>query len=306
MKAALVGYGYWGKILRGYIDQSEHFSLTRICTAHASERNDALFTTELSDILDDPETEAAFVCTPTDTHFALCRELLSAGRHVFCEKPAVRTMDQFRILSDLARRNGAVFFTDYTYLASESIRMMKRMIKEIGRVCAFDGEISQFGSFYRNETAFETVGVHLLSVLAFLFPDMEIRELRSRMWEGTGNYGGEAELILKDNVTASIRCSLLSPEKRRTISVYGTEGSMRFDMLDPDATLRCCRYEKRDHGFVKTGEQSWLFDEANNLSGTLGLFFEAIRGKDNDGNLAVSEKVCRILDEIAYCSRSVQ
>lgn len=32
MKAALIGYGYWGKIIRRYIEQNKNFELVRICT----------------------------------------------------------------------------------------------------------------------------------------------------------------------------------------------------------------------------------------------------------------------------------
>ncbi|WP_100331158.1 inositol 2-dehydrogenase [Bacillus xiapuensis] len=39
------------------------------------------------EILDDPEIDAVFVCSPTDTHVPIIQKAALRGKHIFCEKP---------------------------------------------------------------------------------------------------------------------------------------------------------------------------------------------------------------------------
>ena len=80
MKVALVGYGYWGKILRKYIDASPNFELTAITTKD-DVISDPIFTT-LDEILENESIEAVFVCTPIDSHYDICKACLQRGKHV--------------------------------------------------------------------------------------------------------------------------------------------------------------------------------------------------------------------------------
>lgn len=45
-------------------------------------------------VLDDPDVSVAVIATPHDTHASLTIRALSAGRHVWCEKPAALTEDE--------------------------------------------------------------------------------------------------------------------------------------------------------------------------------------------------------------------
>lgn len=42
---------------------------------------------DYEDILNDPEIDAVFICTPTDTHIPIIRKAANMGKHIFCEKP---------------------------------------------------------------------------------------------------------------------------------------------------------------------------------------------------------------------------
>lgn len=44
-------------------------------------------TRDYKEILADPEVEAVFICSSTDTHSAISLEAIAAGKHIFCEKP---------------------------------------------------------------------------------------------------------------------------------------------------------------------------------------------------------------------------
>ena len=44
-------------------------------------------TNDYKEIMNDPEIEAVFVCSSTDTHTQMIMEAAKAGKHIFCEKP---------------------------------------------------------------------------------------------------------------------------------------------------------------------------------------------------------------------------
>ena len=47
----------------------------------------AKLTRDYKEILSDPEVDAVFICSSTDTHSAISLEAIAAGKHIFCEKP---------------------------------------------------------------------------------------------------------------------------------------------------------------------------------------------------------------------------
>ena len=63
----------------------------------------------LEDLAACGEVDAVYIASPTGCHFAQAREMLLAGKHVLCEKPAVVTAAQLRELLDIARERGVVF-----------------------------------------------------------------------------------------------------------------------------------------------------------------------------------------------------
>jgi len=50
--------------------------------------------TDYQAMLDKADVDAVFVCTPPETHFRIVMDSISHGKHVFCEKPLVCTVDE--------------------------------------------------------------------------------------------------------------------------------------------------------------------------------------------------------------------
>ncbi len=71
-----------------------------------------LGTTDFDEVLA-LEPEAAFVLTPSDTHYAMARQLLEAGIHVYLEKPATLQTEDTRLLAELADEQGRVLMVGF-------------------------------------------------------------------------------------------------------------------------------------------------------------------------------------------------
>jgi predicted dehydrogenase len=52
-----------------------------------------------------PEVDALLICVPTHLHADIATEAMNAGKHIFCEKPIARTLEQDDAIIEAAQRN---------------------------------------------------------------------------------------------------------------------------------------------------------------------------------------------------------
>jgi predicted dehydrogenase len=292
MKVALVGYGYWGKIVRRYIDESSEFSLEVIYGPKL--KNEGIFNKNISAILQNEMIEAVFICTPVETHYHLCKTFLMNGKHIFCEKPTVKSMDEYLELESIAVEKRRCFFTDYIYTVSPSINLMKDLLGAVGTIRTIEARIMQFGKFYSDADVFEIIGIHMLSTLIYLFPKKNIVDVNYIQNVNTGVcIDGTINLAYDDSSIANIRCSLIYPVKERRIIIIGTEGVLIFDMCS-DTSLRLMKYSGSQGEIIEETYHEWNLDESNNLFHAIHQFYEFIENKEL-GNLFLSKRVLSLL-----------
>ena len=99
-----------------------------------------------ADLLRRDDIEAVMICTPTTSHHPLAMQALSAGKHVFSEKPLARTLALAEELVAKVRSSGKFaqvghvlrFWPEYLYLkkALEEKRWGKLILIKLGRFCA--------------------------------------------------------------------------------------------------------------------------------------------------------------------------
>ncbi len=97
LKCGIVGYGYMGEIRRGVIERHPDLTLAGIYDINQNLRNsiqEATFYSSLDQLILD--SDAIFVCTPNSFSPDICIKALRQGRHVFCEKPPGRNVEDIR------------------------------------------------------------------------------------------------------------------------------------------------------------------------------------------------------------------
>ncbi len=95
---------------------AERFGFERVYTDHR-------------ELLADPDVQMVDVCTPTDTHAALSREAIAAGRHVLCEKPLARdARDAFALWRE-AEAKTVKTKIGFTFRYSPALKQLKRWIE---------------------------------------------------------------------------------------------------------------------------------------------------------------------------------
>lgn len=83
------------------LDESLGTSLAEQCGARAS--------TDIDAALSDPEVDAVLIALPTSVHRMTTERAAQAGKHVFCEKPIARTVEDATAMTEACNRAGVVF-----------------------------------------------------------------------------------------------------------------------------------------------------------------------------------------------------
>jgi predicted dehydrogenase len=98
-------------------------------------------TTDWHDVVADPAVEAISVTAPNDTHLAVIRAALAAGKHVLCEKPVGRTPDETLQAAALARATDLVTFVGYNYRWAPVVQHARDLIAagELGELTHYRG-----------------------------------------------------------------------------------------------------------------------------------------------------------------------
>jgi predicted dehydrogenase len=111
-------------------------------------------TTDLAEVLDDPQVDVVHVCTPNDTHVEIGRRAMLAGKHVVVEKPLALTSADARSLEQLAAECGLHAAVAFTYRGYPMIRRARQLVAdgEIGSLRLIHGGYLQ--DWLANETDF--------------------------------------------------------------------------------------------------------------------------------------------------------
>ena len=111
-----IGMGNYARsVLLPKVKGAEGVALTSVVTKtglsanHSAEKfGFARAATDAADVLDDDATDAVFIATRHDSHAALAARALSAGKHVFCEKPLALDRESLDEVIAAARAGGVL------------------------------------------------------------------------------------------------------------------------------------------------------------------------------------------------------
>ena len=251
VRVAQVGLGAWGANLVRNIDVLA--DLVWICDAAEARRDlfarrfpNALATASYDELIADPEVEAVVIATPVPTHYALAKQALEAGKHVFVEKPPAMRADEMAELVALAESRGLTLMPGHLLLYHPGVQKLKELVVEgaLGEVLCIYGNRQNLGTIRKDENALWSLGVHDLSVILYL-----IDEEPSEVWaHGNAflNTGVEdvvfCFLRFPSGKIAHLHLSWLDPHKMRKLTVVGRDKMVVFD--DMELERKVTIYEK--------------------------------------------------------------
>jgi predicted dehydrogenase len=292
----VVGLNYWGpNLARNFSDLSE---LTWLCDLDdkqlaqiGARYPDARTTTNFGDVLADDSVDAVVIATPVPTHYALAKQALEAGKHVFVEKPPAMRAAEMDELVALADARDLVLMPGHLLLYHPGVLKVKELIDKgvLGDVLCVYGNRVNLGIVRSNENALWSLGVHDLSVILYLLD--EDPELATAQGSASIHPGVEdvvfCFLRFPSGKIAHMHLSWLDPHKMRKMTVVGREKMVVFDDMEPERKVTV--YEKRagSNGELFSGDISIpKIETTEPLRRECAYFLELIAGEHDKSKVA--------------------
>jgi predicted dehydrogenase len=207
-----------------------------VATAHAS-LDDALATGDL---------DAVSIATPPATHAPLAIAAARAGKHVLCEKPMARTVDEATAMVDATRAAGVVAMVDFEFRFHPARAALGRLIEDghLGRpqllVCL--DSIPLYVAPYKEPPAWwydgeagggwlGASGSHLIDATrAWLGDAASVTGMVERLGHGSADDTFALLLGMRSGARAVLHQSaaVLGP-RAQTLRISGTESTAWFD-----------------------------------------------------------------------------
>lgn len=235
---AVIGAGYWGKNLVRNFAQLD--VLKTICEANSQQHDSlrvfaqgAIFTTDYTEVLKDPDIQGVVIATPAVTHFELSRQALLAGKDVFCEKPLALRYQDALILNRLASEKQRVLMVGHILEYHPAILKLRSMVAagELGHIRYIYSNRLNLGKIRREENILWSFAPHDIAVILRLLGDLPFQ-----VQANGGSYIQPniaditlTQLSFDNGVSAHIFVSWLNPFKEQKLVVVGSQKMVVFD-----------------------------------------------------------------------------
>ena len=307
MNVAVIGVGYWvKKIASEYAlmgKSNPDINLLGVCDVFdenlkfCKEKYDVPYLAKTpNEILLNPEIDAVHICTPSITHYDICKEALEHGKHVTVEKPMTLNSLEAIKLVDLAHEKNLVLSVGHIFRFDGAIEKIKSLV-----------ETKWFGDLYWMKLTWTAMmppmmgrdiitdlAPHPFDILNFLTNDWPTKVTCVAKAHRPGQKEETAHITseFKNNMMAHIEISWLHPEKIREVQIMGSE---RFAKIDC-GTQKITAYENNQFYDMPV-------ERSNTINSELSHFIKCIReGRAsnntflNKNNGLVGANVVRLLE----------
>lgn len=135
IRTAIIGAGIGAEHLSGYRALPDRFQVAILCdldTARATAATggdpEISVTGDLEAVLADPSIDLIDICLPPHLHFPIAVQCLEAGKHVICEKPIVRSLDEADRLTAMAKTCGKSVFPVFQYRYGRAMAQLQALV----------------------------------------------------------------------------------------------------------------------------------------------------------------------------------
>jgi scyllo-inositol 2-dehydrogenase (NADP+) len=206
----------------------------------------------VEEALGDTAVQLVVVGTPNETHYALAKQALLAGKHVVIDKPFAATSAEAGELKELAEKQGVVLAPFHNRRWDGDFLTVRRLLEEeaVGRLVTYESHFDRFRPLPRENTWKEgansangllmDLGPHLVDQALTLFGapagiTASVRKDRDKTniedaFDITLEYPGYSG---EHGLRAHCRSSMLAADPAPRFLLHGTKGSYKKYGLDP-------------------------------------------------------------------------
>jgi predicted dehydrogenase len=252
----VIGFGLGGRVFHApFVSAVPGLRLAAILQRKGDEAAKAWPATRivrsLDELLADKSIELVVVSTPNQTHFALAKQALEAGKHVVIDKPFAATSEEALELGRIAKAKGLLVIPFHNRRWDGDFQTVRKLLQEgaVGRLVTFESHFDRFRPVPRENTWKEAgnpangmlfdLGPHIVDQVLALFgaPDAITASVRADRDQTAIEDAFDITLHYTvangKGLLAHCRTSYLACDNAPRFLLHGTKGSFRKHGLDP-------------------------------------------------------------------------
>ena len=245
VRVAVVGLGYWGPNLLRVLSENPNVDVAWICdrdrerlVQHRRRYPSSRFTVHIERVLADQSVDAVIIATPVNTHYELAAAALSAGKHVFVEKPLAPSTELADDLAQLADEQRRILMCGHTFVYSPPVRAVKRLLEtgSLGDVYFISSSRVNLGLHQKDVSVIWDLGPHDFSILLYWLSELPIaiRAVgRDSIVKGIADVAF-ITMNFASGIIANVELSWLAPSKLRRTVLVGSERMVTYDDGAPE------------------------------------------------------------------------
>lgn len=267
VRVAVLGYGHLGKWhcqkVEANKDVAEFVAIVEKFpqgqeAARANHPN-VKIVSDINEVIND--IDAAFVVTPTSTHFELVSYLLQNNKHVFCEKPVCSNDSEANKLREIAAQKNVVIQVGHSERFHEAWEKLRERMQKIP--APFTVRINRVAPFKGRATDVDVVqdlAIHDLDLLLYLFKQRPKTitahgyKIRTPKWDHAS-----INVSMEDKCEAIVTVGRNATKEIRELEVISSEGMITVDLFankifeatnakyEDGTFVKELPYSKRDH-----------------------------------------------------------
>ncbi len=289
VRVAVIGYGHLGKWhcqkVEAHPDVAEFVAIVEKFPAGQEAARaahpKARVVGDIKEIIND--IDAAFVVSPTSTHFELVKYLLENNKHVFCEKPLCSNDNEAEALKKVATDKKVVLQVGHSERFHEAWDKLRTKFQNlptpytvrINRVAPFKGRATDVD-------VVQDLAIHDLDLLLHLFKQKPLEvsahgfKIRTPKWDHASLH-----IKMENDCEAFIVVGRNSVKEMRDLEVISKEGMVTVDLFtnkiyeatsstyDDGTFVKEEIYGKRDHLLLE--HKNFYASILGNLPAIIGL-----------------------------------
>ncbi len=136
-RIGIIGAGYIANWHAQAVARSRHGELTAVCDLSRTAAESVARAAGVEHVFDDVDAllesdvcDAVHILTPPQTHFAVTKAALEAGKHVLCEKPMTLNAADAEALVQLAQKQRLILGVNHNFLGLSGYDRLRRVIAQ--------------------------------------------------------------------------------------------------------------------------------------------------------------------------------
>lgn len=267
VRVAVLGYGHLGKWhcqkVEAHKDVAEFVAIVEKFPAGQeaakASHPEVRIVSDIKEVIND--IDAAFVVTPTSTHFELVKYLLENNKHVFCEKPVCSNDAEASMLKEIASGKNVVLQVGHSERFHEAWEKLREKFEKLK--APYTIRINRYAPFKGRATDVDVVqdlGIHDLDLLMFLFKAKPVSvsahgyKIRTDKWDHASidvqmENGCSAHVVVGRNATREVRdLEVVSGDGAILVDLFANKFAVAVSGKYDDGTfVKEEAYSKRDH-----------------------------------------------------------